>query len=101
MKMDTSHKVEKVANPKDIVEDGTLSGITFGPDGTLYMVANRTIDEIYNQAIIRKGVADSQGVFQWKTLAQTEPYPLSNTPFDHMFNGIIVSLDGFQQMPKI
>jgi glucose/arabinose dehydrogenase len=94
MKMDESHTVEKVANPQDIVEDGTLSGMTFGSDGALYTVANRKVNEIYNQAIIRKGVADSQGVFQWKTVAQTEPYPLSNTPFDHLFNGILVSLDG-------
>jgi glucose/arabinose dehydrogenase len=94
MKMDGSRRVEKVANPKDIVDDGTLSGMAFGPDGALYMVANRTVDKIYNQAIILKGFADTQGVFEWKTLAQTEPYPLSNTPFDHRFNGIIVSLDG-------
>jgi glucose/arabinose dehydrogenase len=68
--------------------------MTFGPDGTLFVVANRTVDEIYNQAVIRKGTADSEGTFQWKTLAQTDPYPLSNTPFDHLFNGIIVSPDG-------
>ena len=94
MKMDGSYKVEKVANPKDILEDGTLSGMAFGPDGALYVVADRKVKEIYNQAIIRKGIVDLQGIFQWKTLAETEPYPLSNTPFDHMFNGIIVSLDG-------
>jgi glucose/arabinose dehydrogenase len=30
----------------------------------------------------------------WETLATTEPYPLSATPFDHQFNGIVVSPDG-------
>lgn len=94
VKTDESYTVEKVANPADIVEDATLSGMAFGPDGTLYIVANRTVDKIYNQAFIRKGIADSEGTFRWTTLAQTEAYPLSNTPFDHLFNGIIVSLDG-------
>ena len=94
IKISQSDRAEKVANPADIVEDAVLSGMAFGPDGSLYIVANRTIDEIYNQAVIRKGTADADGTFQWKTLAQTEPYPLSNTPFDHLFNGIIVSPDG-------
>lgn len=85
--------LEKVASPSDIVEGAILSGMTIGPDGTLYIVANRTVDGIYNRAIIRKGTSDPDGNFQWKTLAQTDPYPLSNTPFDHLFNGIIVSPD--------
>jgi glucose/arabinose dehydrogenase len=89
-----SNRAEKVANPADIVEEATLSGMAFGPDGTLYIVANRTIDENYNQAVIRRGTAGTDGTFQWQTLAQTEPYPLSKTPFDHLFNGIVVSPDG-------
>ncbi|HEX9839925.1 MAG TPA: PQQ-dependent sugar dehydrogenase [Anaerolineales bacterium] len=93
LKMSESNNLEKVANPEEIVDDATLSGMAFGPDGTLYVVANRKVDDIYNQAIIRKGVADADGNFQWKTLAQTDPYPLSNTPFDHLFNGIIVTPD--------
>jgi glucose/arabinose dehydrogenase len=52
------------------------------------------VDDIYNQAIIRKGTPSGNGNFEWKTLAQTDPYPLSNTPFDHRFNGAIVSADG-------
>lgn len=94
IKISESDRAEKVANPGDIAAEARLSGMTFGPDGTLFVVANRTVDEIYNQAIIRKGTADPDGTFQWTTLAQTDPYPLSNTPFDHLFNGIIVSPDG-------
>jgi glucose/arabinose dehydrogenase len=92
--MDQSHQVEKVASPTDIVEDATLSGMEFGPDGTLFVVANRTVKKLYNQAIIRKGTANQAGAFTWKTLAETEPYPLSGTQFDHIFNGIVVSPDG-------
>ena len=89
-----SDRLEKVANPDDIVEDAFVSGMAFGPDGSLYVVANRTVDDNFNQAIIRKGTADADGKFQWETLAETEPYPLSGTPFDHQFNGIVVSPDG-------
>jgi len=94
LKMDQSQQVEKVASPTDIVEDAALSGMVFGPDGTLFVVANRLVKRIFNQAIIRAGTANEDGTFIWKTLAQTEPYPLSNTPFDHLFNGIAVSPDG-------
>ena len=93
-KIGQSNELEKVAKPTDIVENAYLSGMAFGPDGTLYVVANRTVDNIYNQAVIRKGIANASGNFEWKTLAQTEPYPLSKTPFDHLFNGAIVSPDG-------
>ena len=94
LKMDPSHQVENVATPAEIVGDASLSGMEFGPDGTLFVVANRTVKKIYNQAIIRKGTADQEGTFAWKTLAETEPYPLSGTQFDHIFNGIVVSPDG-------
>jgi len=89
-----SGEIEIVNGSMDMAQDANLSGMAFGPDGSIYVIANRVVDRIYNQAIIRKGVADSNGGFEWKTLAQTEPYPLSNTPFDHIFNGAIVSLDG-------
>ena len=94
LKMDQSHQVENVATPTEIVEDASLSGMEFGPDGTLFVVANRTVKKLYNQAIIRKGTANQGGTFTWKTLAETEPYPLSGTQFDHIFNGIVVSPDG-------
>ncbi|HUG33510.1 MAG TPA: PQQ-dependent sugar dehydrogenase [Anaerolineales bacterium] len=89
-----SDRMEKVANPDDIVEDAFVSGMAFGPDGVLYVVANRTVDNNYTQAIIRKGTANDDGEFQWETLAETEPYPLGGTPFDHLFNGIVVDPDG-------
>jgi glucose/arabinose dehydrogenase len=94
MKIDQTSTMGVVADPNDIVQNATLSGMAIGPDGTVYVVANRTVDAIYNQAIIRKGRENADGSLDWTTLAQTEPYPLSNTPFDHIFNGLIVSTDG-------
>ena len=83
---------DKVASIREI--KGSATGIAFGQDGTLYSVLNTTIDKTKTQVVVRKGVPNDQGRFTWETLASSEPYPLSNTYFDHLYNGIIVSLDG-------
>lgn len=83
-----------VAQTHDILSEGQLSGMTIGPDGTLLVVANVPVSGNQTTGLIRKGVADAAGQYQWTTFASTEPYPLSNTPFDHMFNGIVYSPDG-------
>jgi glucose/arabinose dehydrogenase len=81
-----------------IAEIGTApgfysTGMAFGRDGTLYVVGNIAA-ETTTRAVIRKGVLDSSGKRTWTTLATTEPYEKSNTQFDHVFNGIVVSPDG-------
>lgn len=83
-----------VASVVEMVADGVPAGMAFGPDGALFVVANRQTDETHTQAVIRKGLAAASGRFTWATLASTEPYPMSNTQFDHLFNGIVVSPDG-------
>jgi len=83
---------EEVASLMEI--KGTPTGIAFGPDGTLYAVVNTTVDQNKNQVVVRKGVPNDKGRFTWETLASSEPYPLSNTYFDHLYNGIVVSPDG-------
>src|SRR5262249_46791686 len=45
-------------------------------------------------AQIAKGVPSGGGGRTWSFLAHTQPYPLGNTGYDHLFNGIIVSPDG-------
>jgi glucose/arabinose dehydrogenase len=83
----------KVVDIGTIFSEGMPAGMAFGPDGTLFVVANRRVEEIRTQAIIRRGLPTDNG-YRWETLASTEPYPLSNTNFDHLFNGMLVSPDG-------
>src|SRR5215510_15074234 len=83
---------EKVASIREI--QGAATGIAFGTDGTLYAVVNTKVEETKTQVVIRKGVPNAEGRFDWTTVASSEPYPLSNTYFDHMYNGIVVSPDG-------
>ena len=68
-------------------------GMAFAPDGALYIVGNQ-IDDLDNFATIRRGTRTSGDQRVWTTLAQTVPYPRSNTAFDHQWNGIVVSPDG-------
>ncbi len=93
VKLDDSGGYRKVVVATDIIAYGVPSGMAFGPDGNLFVVSNRTIGTNKTQAVIRKGIPAGPG-FSWKTVAMTEPYPLSATPFDHLFNGIVVSPDG-------
>jgi glucose/arabinose dehydrogenase len=72
---------------------GNPTGMAFDADGTLYIVTNRNDDDTHNVATIRRGLPDGKR-FVWETVAQTEPYELSQTYFDHQYNGIVVSPDG-------
>ncbi len=83
---------KRVASATDIT--GNAAGMAIGPDGTLYVVTNAKVGANQTQAVIRRAVPDADGTYTWSTLATTEPYPLSNTPFDHLYNGIVVSPDG-------
>jgi glucose/arabinose dehydrogenase len=73
---------------------GGPTGMTFDADGNLYVVTNKNADENHNLATIRKGTPKDNGRFTWSTVAATEPYPMSNTIFNHNYNGIVVSPDG-------
>jgi glucose/arabinose dehydrogenase len=83
----------QIVDIQEITNDGFLTGMAFGSDGTLYVVVNRRPSDILTQAAIYKGTMTEAGRFTWQNLATTEPYPASNTNFDHLFNGIAVSSD--------
>jgi hypothetical protein len=87
-----------------LCEDGSggecAQGMAFGPEGALYIVANELSDgnskdnAMRTVATVAKGTPTESGGRTWRALAQTEPYLLSHTAFDHRFNGIAVSPDG-------
>lgn len=69
-------------------------GMAFAPNGALYLLGNRAEND-HNIAIIKRGIPEGTGGARvWTTVAQTEPYPLSNRNVDHLYNAIIVSPDG-------
>lgn len=86
-----SGKLTPVAKVRDIV-DGVPAGMAFGPDGTAYVVANKTVGK-KTHAVIRRG-APSGDTFSWSTLAITDDYPLADGQVNHLWNGIAVSPDG-------
>lgn len=73
---------------------GEATGMAFDANGDIYVVLNKTIDDTLNKGVIRKGVFVDNRRFVWHDLASTEPYPRSNTIFNHNYNGIVVSPDG-------
>ncbi len=68
-------------------------GFVIGEDGTMFIVGNDAVGP-NNVATIMKGEKQEGGGRSWTKLAETEPYPRSATPFDHLFNGMAVSPDG-------
>ena len=73
---------------------GNPAGMTFDENGNLYIVTNKNADENHNVGTVRKGTPKDNGKFSFSTVVSTEPYPLSNTIFNHNYNGIVVSPDG-------
>ena len=72
---------------------GQVLGMLIAPDGTFYLVDNQVTGSL-TTGVVRKGVRQLNGSVVWTTVAQTEPYPRSNTPFDHNVNGLALSPDG-------
>ncbi len=69
-------------------------GFEISDNGTFYIVGNDKDEEAAtNVATIIRGTVNN-GDWTWETVAQTEPYPTSNTAFDHIMNGIVLSPDG-------
>jgi glucose/arabinose dehydrogenase len=71
---------------------GTPAGMTFATDGTLYIVTNKD-EDLYNVATLYKGTLNEDDTISWSTVATTEPYPKSNTIFNHNYSAVTVSPD--------
>ncbi len=78
-----------VASTKEMLGAAVPSGLAIANDGTVYVVGNETV-ATKTQAVIRRGRPNG-ATYSWETVASTEAYPRSDTPFDHLFNGIVVS----------
>lgn len=71
-------------------------GMAIGPDGTIYLVANKNLTNNLTKATVVKGVINSgTGERVWSILAETEAYPKSNTAYDHGFDGMTVGPHGY------
>ncbi len=99
MPTDGVYRIDDGATPpmKQVVSagdlPGTSEGLTFGADGTIYIVTNQAVNH-KNQVTIRRGKPDGAGGYSWSVLAKTATYPLAENNFDHLWNGITLSPDG-------
>ncbi len=84
-------KTRPIADSTMIAPNGMPSGLAVAADGRIFVVSNIQQNG-YNTATIRRGTPNN-GTYIWTTVATTEQYPLSGTPFDHLFNGITISPD--------
>ncbi len=84
----------KVYSSADHGLSGSVQGFAIGPDGTIYVLSDTTTNSSLTYMRISKGVPNGSGVRIWSLLARTEAYPRSNTAFDHVCNGLVVSPDG-------
>lgn len=78
-----------VASTAEMMGAAVPGGLAVAGDGTVYVVGNEAVKTM-TKAVIRRG-RPSGAKYSWETVASTEAYPRSDTPFDHLFNGIVVS----------
>ncbi len=72
----------------------TAQGLVIGPDGTMYLTGFRSSGKTQVATVMRGAVEGDERV--WTVLAQTEPYELSDSWYNHNVNGIAISPDGSQ-----
>lgn len=70
-------------------------GLAVADDGTLYVVGNEVdAAAALTAGVVMRGRPAADGTRAWSVVARTEPYPRSNTAYDHNFSGVAVSPDG-------
>ncbi|MFT7553662.1 MAG: hypothetical protein ACI9BV_004000, partial [Rhodothermales bacterium] len=67
-------------------------GMAFAADGSLYLLGNEDVGSTQTKFVIRRG-SPRYGSWAWSTVAESEPYLLSHTWFDHKANGLAISPD--------
>ncbi|GAB5409194.1 MAG: hypothetical protein BalsKO_15590 [Balneolaceae bacterium] len=74
---------------------GDVQGFDISDDGRFFVVGNdRDSGMLTNVASVMRSYCNGDD-WLWEKVAETEPYPTSNTAFDHIMNGIkVVSPDG-------
>ena len=85
-------------NPTQVMDDDDYEtprpiGMTFGPEGNMYLIGNDEVGETRSRIVIRRGTPTEDG-WDWATVATSEAYLLSYTYFDHRANGAVVTPDG-------
>ena len=78
-----------VASTAEMMGAAVPGGLAVANDGTVYVVGNEAVKTM-TKAVIRRGRPNG-AKYSWETVASTEAYPRSDTPFDHLFNGLVVS----------
>jgi glucose/arabinose dehydrogenase len=87
------------ADEMQIPAGNAALGMTFTPDGSLYVVTHRTAESspTISQATIVRALVDPCGERRsFEVFAVSAAYPRSNTFFDHEWSGIASSDDGSQ-----
>ena len=74
-----------------------VQGMDISSDGKVYIVGNildnQGNDPSYtNIGVIKRATIDD-GTWTWETVATTDPWPISNTDFDHVMNEIVITPD--------
>lgn len=89
--IDTGDLTELQNSSDHNLED--VQGMDISENGEFYIIGNvRDNVNFTNTAVVKKGIRSGNS-WEWRTIAQSEPYPLSNTFFDHVMNGIVLSPD--------
>ena len=74
-----------------------IQGMDISSDGRMFIVGNHKDnqgpDATYTNVATIKRASITDGDWTWETVATTDPWPISNTDFDHIMNEIVISPD--------
>lgn len=71
-----------------------VQGLDISSEGEIYIVGNQRDEENYTNTGVVMKATKNNGSWSWVTVAETEPWPISNTDFDHVMNELVVGPEG-------